>query len=540
MVDTAYVTTSVVLMHLIGIMSYYAISRAQMNELENEPATQIDVLAQHAMEPRHGQKSELQFRRRLAEATRQLSNTDKVSFDIKSYVRRLKSFNHPAGVNLNNNNSFVLFGNPVDYVLSRTDENLMVAGKELFIQGRLKVSGPLTLSYYTRTVLQATRQACDASDPNADVIACSLLSYPKVTTLKGELDDLVTEFQNFKTEQAKLLKLASSKITTLEGELDNFKTEQAKKLKLAEDDCRAYTDLLVKEARASAKKYTDDTKTALEKFATQKGEAAQTYADGVGSRTLSSAKADAKKYTDDTKTALEKFATQKGEAAQTYADGVGSRTLSSAKADAKKYTDAVDQRVTAVNGELTRTSNSLSAKVTECQTQSKAYTDQREQATKGFALDTAFPIGSLFLTYDSKEPEQLFPGTKWDRVAGGRTLVGVVPPLDTTDYGSYDFKQAQLSFPEKWSSTFEHTLSVDQMPTHQHDNVWRWACDQTLVSGNSREKCLPHSGKSRRSVVRSSYVTRPYNVPLLTANADLCSHQKTSRSATSTTRRSPA
>ena len=501
MVNTAYVTTSVVLMHLIGIMSYYAISRAQMNELENEPAThaQIDVLAQHAMEPRHGQKSELQFRRRLAEATRQLSNTDKVSFDIKSYVRRLKSFNHPAGVNLNNNNSFVLFGNPVDYVLSRTDENLMVAGKELFIQGRLKVSGPLTLSYYTRTVLQATRQACDASDPNADVIACSLLSYPKVTTLKGELDDLVTEFQNFKTEQAKLLKLASSKITTLEGELDNFKTEQAKKLKLAEDDCRAYTDLLVKEARASAKKYTDDTKIALEKFATQKGEAAQTYADGVGSR-----------------------------------------TLSSAKADAKKYTDAVDQRVTAVNGELTRTSNSLSAKVTECQTQSKAYTDQREQATKGFALDTAFPIGSLFLTYDSKEPEQLFPGTKWDRVAGGRTLVGVVPPLDTTDYGSYDFKQAQLSFPEKWSSTFEHTLSVDQMPTHQHDNVWRWACDQTLVSGNSREKCLPHSGKSRRSVVRSSYVTRPYNVPLLTANADLCSHQKTSRSATSTTRRSPA
>jgi len=525
------------------------------------------------MEPRHDQNSESQSRRRLTEANRQLSNTDKVSFDLESYVRTLKSSNHPAGVNLNNNNSFVLFGNPVDYVLSRTGENLMVAGKELFVQGGLKASGPIMLPYYTHTVLQANRKACDASNPNADAIACSLLSYSKVTTLKGEHDDLVAKFRN-------------------------FKAEQTKKLKLVEDGCRAYTDLQkgqleqyadksagekADRAENAAKIYTNETKQKLTQYARQEAldkagvvqkraikdiaqalfkannytdmrvdalqippqapnptpngakvlsaennvtaallqakaytdlriVKANTYAESKANSALTSAN----KYTDDVNAALEKFATQKGEAAQTYADGVGSRTLSSAKVDAQKvadsaaaskaaeaqaaaqkYTDAVGQRVTAVKGDLA----SLSTKVTQCQAQSKAYTDQREQATKSFALDAAFPIGSLFLTYDSKEPEQLFPGTKWERVAGGRTLVGVVSPQDATDYGSYNLKQAQLSFPKKWRATVEHTLSIDQMPTHRHDNIWRWACDQSLVATNSRERCLQHNKQEQVSYI---------------------------------------
>merc|ERR1712025_545191 len=109
---------------------------------------------------------------------------------MESYVRELKSLNNPAGVNLNNNASFLLFGEPVDYVLSRTDENLMVAGKQFFVEGQFKASGPVMLPHYTPTVLKASKQACDAEDPDADAVACSLLSYSNLIAVKQSLEQV--------------------------------------------------------------------------------------------------------------------------------------------------------------------------------------------------------------------------------------------------------------------------------------------------------------------------------------------------------------
>jgi len=88
-----------------------------------------------------------------------------------------------------------------------------------------------------------------------------------------------------------------------------------------------------------------------------------------------------------------------------------------------------------------------------------------------------FPIGSIYLSINNINPSKWFDGT-WELIAQGRTLVGV----DTNDS---DFNE-----PKKTGGAKTHTLSVDEMPAHQH---------------NQNGSAVNSSGYSNMSLAGNSY-----------------------------------
>lgn len=68
-----------------------------------------------------------------------------------------------------------------------------------------------------------------------------------------------------------------------------------------------------------------------------------------------------------------------------------------------------------------------------------------------------YPVGSIYLTIGSATPEDLFGGT-WERVGVGQYLLGVDPSDET---GKFDIS-------DRTGGSFEHTLTIDEMPSHTH------------------------------------------------------------------------
>ena len=66
-----------------------------------------------------------------------------------------------------------------------------------------------------------------------------------------------------------------------------------------------------------------------------------------------------------------------------------------------------------------------------------------------------YPIGSIYMSIQDTNPSVFFGGT-WERIAKGKTLVGV-------DENDTDFNASSLTGGEK-----THTLTVDEMPKHSH------------------------------------------------------------------------
>lgn len=86
--------------------------------------------------------------------------------------------------------------------------------------------------------------------------------------------------------------------------------------------------------------------------------------------------------------------------------------------------------------------------------------DALETTVNGI-LSSLHPIGSLYLSIDSTNPSTLFGGT-WEQIAQGMCLVGVGTGTDvnnvskTFDLGNND-------------GEYTHTLSIDEMPKHNHN-----------------------------------------------------------------------
>lgn len=83
-------------------------------------------------------------------------------------------------------------------------------------------------------------------------------------------------------------------------------------------------------------------------------------------------------------------------------------------------------------------------------------------------IDLVYPIGSIYLSANTTDPETLFSGTKWKQLKG-RFLLGAGAPEDNTDstFGalrnnSYNFQTGAKG------GQYTHTLTVDQMPYHNH------------------------------------------------------------------------
>ena len=70
-----------------------------------------------------------------------------------------------------------------------------------------------------------------------------------------------------------------------------------------------------------------------------------------------------------------------------------------------------------------------------------------------------YPIGSIYMSIQDTNPSVFFGGT-WERIAKGKTLVGV-------DENDTDFNTSSKTGGEK-----THTLTVDEMPSHAHSYTY--------------------------------------------------------------------
>jgi len=71
-----------------------------------------------------------------------------------------------------------------------------------------------------------------------------------------------------------------------------------------------------------------------------------------------------------------------------------------------------------------------------------------------------YPIGSIYMSIQDTNPSVFFGGT-WERIAKGKTLVGV-------DESDTDFNASSKTGGEK-----THTLTIEELPSHSH-NLTRW------------------------------------------------------------------
>ncbi len=78
-----------------------------------------------------------------------------------------------------------------------------------------------------------------------------------------------------------------------------------------------------------------------------------------------------------------------------------------------------------------------------------------------------YPIGSIYISIQDTNPSVFFGGT-WERIAKGKTLVGV-------DENDTDFNASSKTGGEK-----THTLTVDEMPSHNHRFNFRTSGSQAL------------------------------------------------------------
>ena len=81
-------------------------------------------------------------------------------------------------------------------------------------------------------------------------------------------------------------------------------------------------------------------------------------------------------------------------------------------------------------------------------------------------LDMIYPIGSIYISTNSANPSTYLTGTSWEAFATGKTLVGI-------DANDTSFDTVEETGGEK-----EHTLTVDEIPSHNH------TYSNSVVTGN--------------------------------------------------------
>lgn len=120
----------------------------------------------------------------------------------------------------------------------------------------------------------------------------------------------------------------------------------------------------------------------------------------------------------------------------------------------------------------------------------KKYVDQ--QSPGGVTLDSVYPIGSVYISANGANPNDIIGGT-WEEFATGRTLIGY-------DQSDDDLTETGMTGGEK-----THVLTVDELPEHNHDvtvdnkeltgSVWNFAGQgATFGPGNSTSGVFSKGG----------------------------------------------
>lgn len=75
-------------------------------------------------------------------------------------------------------------------------------------------------------------------------------------------------------------------------------------------------------------------------------------------------------------------------------------------------------------------------------------------------IDIIFPVGALFTTTGSQNPNKMWAGTTWERYAAGRVLVGA---------GEYTENNVKYTYTNgATGGEVKHQLTADEIPSHSH------------------------------------------------------------------------
>ena len=111
----------------------------------------------------------------------------------------------------------------------------------------------------------------------------------------------------------------------------------------------------------------------------------------------------------------------------------------------------------------------------------------------------AYPVGAIYLSVTDANPAALFGGT-WERISQGRFLIGAGANVaNSTDYWG-EYPAGKENFPAgEMGGEVEHTLTVDEMPSHTHSERLEWS--------NTKAWGLTGTGEGANAVVDQGGVT---------------------------------
>jgi microcystin-dependent protein len=101
-------------------------------------------------------------------------------------------------------------------------------------------------------------------------------------------------------------------------------------------------------------------------------------------------------------------------------------------------------------------------------------------------IDGMYPVGCIWITLGPTDPNTILPGT-WAKTAKGRVIIGT-GTLDGIAYNA-----------EEIGGTAFHTLTVEELPSHCHDNFAYTTVDDDPV---------PHAHGGAAGLVDESYLER--------------------------------
>ena len=90
-------------------------------------------------------------------------------------------------------------------------------------------------------------------------------------------------------------------------------------------------------------------------------------------------------------------------------------------------------------------------------------------------INKIYPVGSIYISYNSTNPGTLFGGT-WENYGNGRVLKGINSGTAGTTGGSETVTLSMTNIPAHThtydkanANTDSHTLTIDEMPAHTHE-----------------------------------------------------------------------
>jgi hypothetical protein len=89
-------------------------------------------------------------------------------------------------------------------------------------------------------------------------------------------------------------------------------------------------------------------------------------------------------------------------------------------------------------------------------------------------VDTLYPVGSIYISVNSTDPEDIFPGSSWQPFGRGRVLVGVGEGADSANDTLNVIEGTAGGF-------YQHTLLKEEMPEHKHEYSYTTPLDQGNV-----------------------------------------------------------